>query len=354
MNTKLITLSMATMLTMPITASAIEVAGEKLVVYGKLHVSIDNSNQDDPSVNNDGISVSSNSSRLGFKGKLPLENGMKVIWQAEQEVRWDDGSKGNFANRNSYIGLAAGAHSLRIGVYDTPFKTVASKWGIFGDSVGERRALLGASYSDNNKLNTRPKNAIMYQLKNDSLKFQALYSVDPEDQKTGSIDDNNRSVLSTGLWWKLDKLTLSAAYSDWKKHSKMGDGSTLRLATTYGIGNHQLGAIFEDITPDTSNQWDRSAYGVNWKWKFAPKTDFRVQYLVVDDAKNTVNTGATKLGLGLFHKLDKKAEVYIAYGATDNEANASFQAVDGGHGDEVKTINGGNPTAISLGMVYKF
>jgi len=350
----LITLAVSAVLATPFSVSAVEVAGEKLNVYGKLHVSIDNSNQDDPAVNNDGLSISSNSSRLGFKGKIPLENGMKVIWQAEQEVRWDDGSKGNFANRNSYVGLASGAHSFRVGVYDTPFKVVASKWGVFGDSVGERRAMLGASYSDNNKLNQRPDNVMMYQFKNDSLKFQAMYAVDPEDQKTGSIDDNDRSVLSTGVWWKLDNINLSAAYSDWKKHSKMGDGTTLRVAATIGLGSHQIGAIFEDITPDVTNSWDRSAYGVNWKWKFASKTDIRAQYIVVDDAKNQIDTGATKIALGLFHKLDKSAEVYLAYGATDNEANAQFQAVDGGHGDEVKTVNGGSPSSISAGLVYKF
>ncbi len=350
----LITLSVAAALTTPLTAGAVEIAGEKLELYGKIHVSIDSSDMDDPNTNNDGMSISSNSSRIGFKGKLPLENGMSVIWQAEQEIRWDDGSTGNFANRNSYLGLASGAHSLRVGIYDSPFKDLAAKWDIFGDSVGERRAVLGASYEDANKLNTRPDNSILYQFKNDALKIQAMYAADPEDKKTGTIDGNERSLISTAVWWDINKLTLSAAYSDWKMHSKMGDGTTLRVAAVYGLGNHRFGAIYEDITPETINQWSRSAYGVNWKWKATSKTDLRAQYIIVGDAENQADTGAARIGLGLFHKLDKKAEVYVAYGATDNDANAKFQAVDGGHGDEVKTVYGGNPSAISLGMVYKF
>jgi len=299
------------------------------------------------------MSVSSNSSRIGFKGRLPLENGMKVIWQAEQEVRWDDGSEGNFADRNSYLGLASGAHSLRAGVYDTPFKTVASKWGLFGDSVGERRAMLGAGYSDGNQLNQRPNNTVMYQFQNDALKIQAMYAVDPENQ-SGAVDDNDTTMSGAGLWWKHNKLKLSAAYEDWKKHSKMDDGSALRVAAVYGLGEHQLGAIYEDISSDTVDQWKRNAYGVNWKWKFTGHTDLRAQYIVVDDAENSIDTGATKIGLGVFHKLDKKVEVYAAYGATDNDAGAKFQAVDGGHGDEVKTTFGGNPDSASLGIVYKF
>ncbi len=353
MKKNLIALAVTAAMAAPLTAGAAQVAGEKLEIYGKLHVSIDRSNRDDPANTNDGMSISSNSSRIGFKGKLPLENGMQLFWQAEQEVRWDDGSKGNFADRNSYVGLASGIHSLRVGVYDTPFKSVASKWGLFGDSVGERRAVLGAGYLDGNQLNERANNSLMYQLKNDSLKIQTMYAVDPESQSS-TVDDNDSSMFGAGVWWKFNDLKLSAAYEGWKKHSKMKDGSAFRIAAAYDLGDHQLGAIYEDISSDNVDQWKRSAYGLNWKWKFTGYTDLRAQYIVVDSAENLVDTGTTKVGLGVFHKLDKKAEVYVAYGATNNDTNAKFQAVDGGHGDEVKTIKGGSPSAFSLGLVYKF
>ena len=90
----------------PVSANAVEVSGKTLEVYGKIHVSIDNSDRDDPAVTNDGMSISSNSSRLGFKGKKETESGIDIIWQVEQEVSFDDASAGNFANRNTYVGLA--------------------------------------------------------------------------------------------------------------------------------------------------------------------------------------------------------------------------------------------------------
>jgi len=349
----LITLSVAAALTTPLAAGAIEVAGEKLEIYNKIHVSIDYSDRDDPSVNNDGMSISSNSSYLGFKGKQPLENEMKVIWQFEQEVRWDDSSAGNFANRNSYIGLAHDTHSLRVGVYDTPFKTAASKWGLFGDSVGERRGMLGAGYSNGNQLNERVKNSVMYQFKNETLNIQTMYAVEPEDT-SGAVDDNDKSMFGFGVWWSgVNNLTISAAYEDWAKHSAIGDGAAFRLAAVYGLGHHQLGAIYENIDSDTVDEWKRNAFGVNWKWQFAEYTDVRTQYIMVGDADNSPGTAAGKISLGVFHKLDKKAEVYVAYAATDNDENAQFQGVDGGHGDEVKTVNGGSPSSFSLGMIYK-
>jgi len=353
MNKKLIALAVAGVLTIPAAANAVEVAGEKLEVYGKLHMSVDSSDRDISTVSNDGISISSNSSRLGFKGKLPTESGFDVIWQIEQEVRLDDAGSSDFANRNSFVGLASGAHSFRVGIHDTPFKGIASKWGIFGDSVGERRSILGAGYANGNQLNERVKNALMYQFKNKDLKVQAMYAVEPEGA-SGGVDDNDKKMAGLGMWYKMGGLKLSAGWEDWTQHSHMADGSAYRLAATYKMGRHQLGALYENIDSDTVAEFKRAAYGVNWKWKFAGKTDLRLQYLVADEADGTTDTGATKIGLGIFHSLDKHAKVYVAYGATDNDANASFQAVDGGHGDEVKTENGGSPSSLSVGLIYKF
>lgn len=42
------------------------------------------------------------------------------------------------------------------------------------------------------------------------------------------------------------------------------------------------------------------------------------------------------------------------YTQTDNDDNANYQGVDGGHGDEVRTDLGGSPSAFSLGLVFKF
>jgi len=343
---------------MPINASAIEVLDGKLEIYSKIHVSIDNSDVDDSAVTNDGMSVSSNSSRLGFKGKLATDSGIDVIWQMEHEVRYDDSSSAKFANRNTFIGLSSKGHSFRAGIYDTPFKTVASKWGLFGDSVAERRSILGASFNKGNQLNERVKNMIMYQFKNKPVKLQIMYAVDAEGKSSGTVDDNNSKMTGLGLWYKIGGLKLSAGWEDWKQHSVIEDGSAYRLAATYKLHSHQLGVIYENINPDGISEnalaFMRSAYGVNWKWKLDDKTDVRAQYLVADAADGTTETGANKIGLGIYYKLDKKAKVYLAFGVTDNDAGAKFQAVDGGHGDEVKTVSGGNPSTMSTGIEYKF
>lgn len=338
----------------PVAANAMEVSGKDLVIYGKIHVSVDFSDRNDPAVSNDGMSISSNSSRLGFKGQTKTKNGKTIIWQLEQEVAVDDSNKGNFTNRNSFIGLAEGHHSFIVGVHDTPFKTVASNWGLFGDSVAERRSILGAGYSSGNKLNVRATNMTMYQFKNKALKVQLMFAVDPEGTATGAVDDNDSKVTSLGAWYKTGGLKLSAAYEDWKQHATIANGAALRIAAVYKVNAHQLGLIFENIDSDTVNQFQRSAMGANWKWEFADDTDMRVQYLVADSADGTSNTGGNKLGLGIYQKLDKQAKVYLAFASTSNDSGAKFQAADGGHGDEVKTVFGGSPSSLSLGIEYKF
>jgi len=353
MKKNLIAVTTATCILLP-TASvnAAKILDEKLEIYGKVHLSIDSSDTDGL-VTNDGFGVSSNSSRIGFKGELPAGS-MKFIYQVESEIRFDEGSSGSsLAGRNTFAGLKGGFGKIIVGQYDTPFKTVASKWGIFGDSVGERRSILGASYLKGNQLNERAKNSVMYTYKTDALTFDAMYAVDPETS-SGSQDNNDKNVTSLSLRYKSGPLWIGLASESWEGHSSMADGDALRLGAKYKLGIVQVGAFYESIDSDTVAQWKRDATGLNAKFNVNKSTDIRVQYLMVDDADGTIDTGATKASLGLFHKLDKKAQVYIAYGSTNNDANAKFQAVDGGHGDEVKTVTGGNPSAISLGLIYKF
>jgi len=336
------------------TSMAAEVAGDLLHVYGKIHVSIDNSDTDglNDETYQDGISVSSNSSRVGLKGQY-----QQVIYQIEQEVRIDDSSKGNFADRNSFIGLTGDWGSLRAGIYDTPLKSIGSKWGLFGDTIGDRRAILGAGYQSGNQLNERVKNMIMYQYDHDrKLKVQAMYAVDPEDDGTnaGIVDNNKNEMVGAGLWWHVADITLSLAYEDWTGHSYIIDGNAYRIAVVWKHSRHRFGAIYEDIDPSVVNEFSREAFGVNWKWRFIEAWDLRLQYLVADSATNTTDTGGSNISAGTYHELNDKTKLYLAYTASRNDANAKFPAVDGGHGDEVKTVFGGRPNSLSLGIEFKF
>lgn len=330
---------------------AVELVDKKLEIYGKVHMSIDYSDQDDQAVTNDGMSISNNSSRLGFKGELPAGK-MKLIYQYEQGVNLDSGN-GGLATRNSYAGLKGGFGQVIVGHHDTPFKKLGSTWGIFSDTVGDRRTILGASYSDGNQLNERAKNAVMYSFKNKSLWLQAMHAVDGEDTQPDEVDNNDITMSGVAVHFTKGKLWLGLANEIWKGHSRAGDVSAIRAAMSYKLASAKVGLIFETIDSDTDTQWKRNVFGINVLMGMG-KGDFRAHLLVADDAEGTSETGARNLSLGYFHNLDKTKKVYLAYSATSNDNNAKFQGVDGGHGDEVKTEVGGNPSSISAGLEFKF
>jgi len=61
------------------------------------------------------LAVDSQNSYLGFRGERKFGNtGLKGIWQIEQSVELDTGT-GVFSNRNSFLGLAGGFGTVKLG-----------------------------------------------------------------------------------------------------------------------------------------------------------------------------------------------------------------------------------------------
>ena len=102
-------------------------------LYGKLSVTLDNiDNNDfkDESV----VKVNSNASRLGVKGEEKLTDNLSAVYLAEWEI-WADGDGDAFKNRNRFVGVkSAGVATLKVGQYDSYFKTAAgNNQDIFND-----------------------------------------------------------------------------------------------------------------------------------------------------------------------------------------------------------------------------
>ena len=344
----------AVLLSLPAMSQAVELAGEKLELYGKVHLSMDYS---DPDVTNEDsqTSVSNNSSRIGFKGKHEINAQTAVVWQYEQGVEIDDGG-GEFATRNSFLGLKGSLGELRAGHHDTPSKTLGSRWGMFSDTVGDRRAILGAYSGYGNSLNDRADNALLYINSIDALEVQAMYSASNQaGDVSGGLDDNDSELGSISLTFMTDQLTIGAAVEHWAldPENAVEEVDNIRLAGSFSLNALTLGAIYE-MTDSEDDVFNRDAFGVNAAFQVTNATDIRMQYLVADDYENVDDTGASQLAVGVFSQLDKATQVYAAFTTTDNEDNATYQGIDGGHGDELTTVPGGSPASVSLGAVYKF
>ena len=122
MNKKLLAAALSAAFVAPI-------AMADVVTYGVINSSVEfakatgatNSALDVKSVNR----VTANNSRIGFKGWEDLGNGLKAIWQVEQNVDIDTGnSTTSWANRNSFVGLEGSFGRVLLGKHDSAYKTM--------------------------------------------------------------------------------------------------------------------------------------------------------------------------------------------------------------------------------------
>ena len=348
----LIALSAIGILNFAALAHSAQIAGENFEVYVKVDLSLDISDPDDPATDRQ-LSISSNTSRLGFKGKHKMENGMSMLFQLEQTANFDE-TGGALASRNSFAGISGRFGTLLVGHHDTPFKEVATKFDLFGNSVADRRSILGASATNGNKMNDRGENMILYTKKFSSIAFKAMYSAsNPTDDAGGSLDDNDNDLISLALFYKDGPWFIAGGFEDWSNLAgTYGQATGIRFTTNYTFNNIKVGLIYESIDSDTSAQWERDAYAVNGSLKIGHATTLKTQMMIADDYEGVSDSGAMVTSVGISHKIDKHTEVYAVYTSTNNEDNAAFQGADGGHGDEIKTVLGGDPSAFSIGFKF--
>jgi len=322
-------------------------------IYGKLHASVDVVDDGE----NDNTNVSSNSSRIGFRGSKHLIRDLKGLWQLESTVVVD-GESGSLDVRNRYVGINGGIGTLLVGVHDTPFKSLARSVDIFNETIGDNRNLLGATASDGNSklFNVRARNAIFYKSpKTNGIMFQALYSTDYAGDDT--VAEANRTLSSVSVTYDSGPLYLGVAYEDRWKNAGYRLLARVKSETAFASfifeslqSMHGVGGMPED----------RNAYGFNAAYHIG-LISLALQYIVTDKYEDTEDSGGNMVALGVFQSLSKSTRLYLVAANANNGTNAQFGLGGGGHGDPVLPYNdpvtGRNDqdsTAISFGMIHKF
>jgi predicted porin len=318
-------------------------------VYGRVHVSTDlvdvGAGQH--------AAVSSNSSRIGFKGKGKLDNGLSAIWKIESDVDVT-GERSELKSRNRYVGVSGGFGSLTVGYRDTPFKKVGGMVGLWADTIGDRRAVLGTG-NGSNKFNIRAKNAVTYLSPSlQGVKIAATLSAGEESNSDGS-DTGRLASASAAYAPKGSSLLIATAVESRKNFlGNGGSASGVRAVLGYTVADVKLRAIYEDLKADTDTEFERSAYGASVS---APvgKASLKAQVFVADDYKGVADSGAITAALGGSWKLAKNASAYAVYALTDNANQAKFNIAGSGHGDSFKTTaKGEKASGVSVGMKYNF
>ena len=258
------------------TAIAAPVANAGVVLYGKIHASIDYIDVDgfggvyypnrdegpedwDP-VDEKAWYVSSRASRIGFKGTEDLGNGLSLIWKAETTYNLDSGGWGG--GRNAYIGLTGDWGTFLYGRHDTPMKISTGKLDLFGDqlgdynwSMGPNNALLGPGFND-----VRAPNAIAYISPNwNGFTFagaivpgEGTDCIDPSDEP--KCNNGLADSYSVAAMYSNNGLYLAAAYENLASTERDDAGGT--PWGTFAGFSPALSPISGDSNSDSIHEWD--------------------------------------------------------------------------------------------------
>jgi len=354
MQKKIIALAVAAALTAPAMAFA------EATVYGKANMSYDRVN-DGAVANASTMNVlTSNNSRIGFKGSEDLGGGLSTVWQMEAAIGVDDGTNkaGNFFSRNTFVGLKSkDMGTLVAGVHDTPYKSSTRKLDMFGDQiVSDNRKPLGVNMMGGGTHEARNNNSLTYTSPDFSgLKIAAQAVFGGETAGSGAAKGSFNTLAGM---YSADALYATLAYSQ----KKLGDTGTGDLAgttggtsgdkytgTKVGVGYKMdaisLSGIFESLKFD-DNSANVSTKNTNLylgaKFAMSNTDAVKLAYTI----KGESETGSVKnkdkgtsLSIGYDHGLSKSTAVYISYTKVTCDTGLNADK---------------DPSAISLGMVTSF
>jgi predicted porin len=320
-----------------VAAPAAFAATSNVDVYGKLHMSV-SLFDDQPTGTND-VQISSNASRIGFKGSEDLGGGLKAIWQVEQGVTLDEQS-GNWATRNSFVGLAGGFGTVLLGNHDTPLKMVGRSVDLFGDTMADSRNVMGGG-SD-----TRAKNVGAYISPNfNGLSFIAAYAT---DLAVSGADRDNSGVYNLSATYTNGPLFLGLGYGDGDGHEGFGLGAHMRLAAGYTLGDLKFVGQYDSLDGDTSADADYDAWMVGAAYTMGAMV-FKANYMD-GDIEGTSND-PKQWTVGMDYNLSKRTTVYALY------ANGEYVTLGSGAGssDQIGSgVAGGDISAFSVGVTHSF
>jgi len=327
--------------------------------YGKLHTSINTINNGEDSA----LSLTSNTSRFGFKGGKEMNENFTFIWQFESSVNIAQKETGNasLANRNSYLGLKGKWGKALWGIHDTPYKTLGRKTTFFYDSIGDnRQVMMHTDY--------RNDDYIMYFSPDFSgFGFSLGYEFDQVD-KYEFPEADAASSFAGMLHYAKNEFFFGFAYETLTKgfffdgdvNPEPESEARMRIAGKYDAEAFALALSYQNLSNYMGiKDWKSSTVGGEAMWKASPVFNVKGGYYLMNPDSDKLageDWGASLLSIGVDYNYVKNVQFYLQYAGIMNEDNGSWGLGDyNGFGTYVdpsemgKTVSG-----FSFGTVVKF
>ncbi|OJW94289.1 porin [Thiobacillus sp. 65-1402] len=305
-------------------------------VYGKLHMSVSVFN--DQETGSEDLQVSSNASRIGFKGSEDLGGGLAAIWQIESGINMDE-TGGTWGSRNTFVGLKSDAMgTLMLGNYDTPLKLIGRNIDLFGDTLADSRNVTGVE-SD-----TRGRNSVTYMSPSFSgLAFAAQYSNSSDSSTFGDATDD--AFWSLNGTYTNGPLFVGLGYSDGKALENVGVDKEWRLAAGYSFGDFKVVGQYDKSKSEFSND-DYRAWLLGGAYTMG-NVVLKANYM--DGEWDGFNGDIKQWTIGADYNLSKRTTVYALY--ADGE-NIGFGF--GAGGSDLIGPDNEDVSVFSVGVVHSF
>ena len=220
-------------------------------IYGRAQVSYDMIDTGAKSPADETLhKISTNGSRLGFKGSEDLGDGLNAVFQMELQINLDgrqttvvSGGTGTnppvytttgidtITYRNSFAGLRHQAvGTLLLGIHDTPYKLSTLRLDVFGDTMGDYNAIIG-NVNGTSNFDLRAKDTVVY-LSSSWAGISIGLSRSTTGSETNTNNAGNSSLTSASVAYDVKPVYFSAAseihkngYTTWDSNAYQNTGT---------------------------------------------------------------------------------------------------------------------------------
>ena len=352
-------------------AIAAPLAFADTTIYGKADMAFAVTDNGNVSTNQ----VSSQVTKLGFKGAEDLGDGLSAIWQIEQQIDIDNStasasSKNYFASRNSFAGLkGSNWGTVLMGRNDSPYKIATRNLDVFADQIPDNRSIMGGATPNKGAYNDdRPGDVISYMTPSmNGLSAAVAYEAGAE--AAAASGDTKGSAWSLAGMYNVDPLYAALAYHKFT----FGSAGTGTLAAPSGVSANdtltawkigggykmdmlQLNAVYEKITSSISgaDPDNRSDFYLAGVYTFG-NDDLKLTYTKAGNSNGVSDTGASQASIGYDHNLSKATSLYAQYSKISNDNKATYDFSTAYTTAIPSGVTAGNdPSVFALGIKTSF
>ena len=286
--------------------------------------------------------------RLGFKGKEDLGNGLSALFVLETGIAADRGgfNQGNGFARQSFVGLQGDFGTLTLGrQYTSYFLTLNQVADPFASGLAGNAQNLMLPPSGTTAITTtdraiRMDNAIKYATPLfENFSAEIAYGF---GEVAGNSDASR--VITGSVGYDSKPLNVRLAYYEKNNATDTGNLKSTMLAANYDLEFAKIFAAYADN--DWVGQTKTRNYLIGATVPFGAHK-FIASYIRADGRGVYAANDADQWGIGYTYSLSKRTNLYAAYGYISNDGAATYTV---GNNSE----NGTSNKAFNLGVRHVF